>query len=142
VLALQAVPNVSFAEFPIKKEKRKSEIAVRYLRGCERVVVRKHVRVIGHVCFCKKKFRLLTFAPDSELGLLAGQCFELCLVQSVIIPSSVEVIGMSNFRNPNIKTFGFVRGSCLQRLNPSGLQDVHCGRLNFQLGLTHCQVRV
>jgi hypothetical protein len=38
-------------------------IAFRYLRGGERVIVNKRVRVTGHVWFSKMKFRWLTLHP-------------------------------------------------------------------------------
>jgi uncharacterized protein (DUF2132 family) len=91
-------------------------IAVRCFGEGERVVVKKDVRVIGHMCFSKMQFRSLNFAPDSELTLLEERCFELCSVQSVIIPSSVKVISRSSFRKARIETLRFERGSRLQRL--------------------------
>jgi hypothetical protein len=47
-------------------------MAVRCFRGGKRVVLGKHVRVLGHICFSrkKKKFGASGFAPESELGLL------------------------------------------------------------------------
>jgi hypothetical protein len=79
-------------------------IPVGYFGGGGRDVVSKYIRVIGHMCFSKIKFGSLNFAPDSELTLLEASCFELCLVQSITIPSSMEVIGRSNFRKARIAT--------------------------------------
>jgi hypothetical protein len=95
---------------------RQDAMAVRYFGGGERVVANKYVRRIDHMCFGQIKFGSSNFAPDSELALLERRRFELCSVQSIIIPSSVRVIGTSNFRKANIETLRFERGSRLHRL--------------------------
>jgi hypothetical protein len=107
--------------------------------GNEEVFVGKAIKRLGKHCLSYRNVERLTFGSGLELDWVEEFSLAECFVRSIVIPSSVTILGAMSFRKSNIDQLMFEEGS---RLVNCALQNAVWDRWAFLVPLKRFLIHV
>jgi len=115
------IPPITHAGYPVTSIDTRAFQNIENLVGIE---IPAGVTYIGSWAFSSSSIETVTFAPDSQLQIIATHAFhETTNLTSIEIPAGVTSIGEGAFLNSGIETVTFAPDSQLQTIRGGAFQD-------------------
>ena len=129
----EAFSNGGFQSISFGLNSKLERISSSSFENCSKLMlieIPANVKEVDEETFAKSNVKSVVFAPDSKLRKIARGAFQRCALETICIPSSVEIIENTAFADCNQLTSVLIEGnSKLKRVSPSAFHG--CNRVQI-----------